>query len=73
MGEITSNHRATRHPGRHQSEWPADFDRKWWPTQSECPADIIGIRSDIARTVPEGIELGMRHKPDLAPIYTTPC
>jgi hypothetical protein len=28
MDEITSVQRALRHPGRHQSERPADFDRK---------------------------------------------
>jgi len=37
MEEITSNNRATRHPGRHQSERPADFDRKWWPTSIGMP------------------------------------
>ena len=45
MEEMTSNHRATRHP--------ADINRNGRPTsigtggrlQSECPADIIGIRS----------------------------
>src|SRR6476469_9351640 len=37
MEDITSNNRATRHPGRHQSERPADFDRKWWPTSIGMP------------------------------------
>ena len=27
-----ADQRATRHPGRHQSERPADFDRNRWPT-----------------------------------------
>ena len=31
-GEITTDQRATRHPGRHQSERPADLDRNRWPT-----------------------------------------
>jgi hypothetical protein len=37
MEEMTSNHRATRHPGRHQSERPADFDRNRWPTSIGMP------------------------------------
>jgi len=36
-GEITANQRATRHPGRHQSERPADFDRNRWPTSIGMP------------------------------------
>jgi len=37
MEEMTSNHRATRHPGRHQSERPADFNRNRWPTSIGMP------------------------------------
>ncbi|MFZ3238024.1 MAG: ATP-binding protein, partial [Stellaceae bacterium] len=36
-GEITSVQRALRHPGRHQSERPADFDRNRWPTSIGMP------------------------------------
>jgi IstB-like ATP binding protein len=34
-GEITSVQAGAPHPGRHQSERPADFDRNRWPTSSE--------------------------------------
>jgi hypothetical protein len=37
-GEITTNQRAPRHPGRHQSERPADFDRNRWPTSIGLPS-----------------------------------
>ena len=37
MEEITTDQRATRHPGRHQSERPADFDRNRWPTSIGMP------------------------------------
>ena len=33
----TADHRAPRHPGRHQSERPADFDRNRWPTSIGMP------------------------------------
>jgi hypothetical protein len=36
---------------------------------AEVLADSGHVRRGIARTVPEGIELGERHKPDLAAIY----
>src|SRR3954470_200335 len=36
-GEITSVQRALRHPGRHHSERPADFDRNRWPTSIGMP------------------------------------
>jgi hypothetical protein len=36
---------------------------------AEVLADSGYVRRGIARTVPEGIELGERHKPDLAAIY----
>ena len=36
-GEITPDQRALRHPGRHQSERPADFDRNRWPTSIGMP------------------------------------
>jgi DNA replication protein DnaC len=37
MEEITTDQRAIRHPGRHQSERPADFDRNGWPTSIGMP------------------------------------
>jgi hypothetical protein len=36
---------------------------------AEVLADSGYVRRGITRTVPEGIELGERHKPDLAAIY----
>jgi|SRR5271163_501974 len=36
---------------------------------AEVLADSGYVRRGISRTVPEGIELGERHKPDLAAIY----
>src|SRR5215472_14697011 len=37
---MTSNQRATRHPGRHQSERPADFDRNRWPASIGMPGRL---------------------------------
>jgi hypothetical protein len=44
----------TRHPGRLQSEWPADFS-------PECPVDIIGICN---RVDPDPAQFAERHGAD---------
>jgi hypothetical protein len=49
-GEIKTHQRALRHPGRHQSERLADFDRNSVADiKSECPADIIGMPNKLAK------------------------
>ena len=50
FGEITSAQRALRHPGRHQSERPAEFDRNRWPTSIGMPGRHHRNPQSIPRT-----------------------